>query len=194
MLLPHLLADHDGMWRRELETQCCPHRSQRRALGWEQFHITVLILMESLLQSLLFHFHLTFIWNSSNVIQDLIRPSFWLLKHQEMAWNKTLNPNKCQHFKPVFDMVLKVSLSLGTIVAIEFGMVMGATASSSPQRSSTGSCSLDKLVIHRESNLRICDFSSKYEISFVIQQKSNWRISDQFLIYLKWIVILCSFM
>ena len=77
---------------------------------------------------------------------------------------------KCQHFKPVFDMVLKVSLSLGTIVAIEFGMVMGATASSSPQRSSTGSWRLDKLVIHRESNLRICDFSSKYEFSFVIQQ------------------------
>ena len=107
-------------------------------------------------------FHLTFIWNSSNVIQDLIRPSFWLLKHQEMTWNKTLHSNKCQHFKPVFDKVLKVSLSLGTIVAIEFGMVMGATASSSPQRSSTGSWRLDKLVIHRESNLQICDFSSKY--------------------------------
>ena len=159
------------MWRRELGTQCCPHRSQRRALGWEKFLFTILIFMELLiLQSLLIHFHVTFICNSSNVIQDLIRPSFWLLKHQEMAWNKILNPQKCQHFKPVFDMVLKVSLSLGTIVAIEFGIVMGATASSSPQRSSTGSCSLDKLVIHRESNLRICDFSSKYEFSFVIQQ------------------------
>ena len=170
MFLTHLLADYDGRWRRELGTQCCQHRSQRRALGWEEFLITVLILMELLLQSLLIHFHLTFIRNSSNVIQDLIRPSFWLLKHQEMAWNKISNPQKCQHFKPVFDMVLKVSLSLGTIVAIEFGMVMGATASSSPQRSSTGSWRLDKLVIHRESNLRICDFSSKYEFSFVIQQ------------------------
>ena len=170
MLLTHLLAGHDGRWRQELGTRCCPHRSQRRALGWEEFLITVLILMKLLLQSLLIHFHVTFIWNSSNVIQDLIRPSFWLLKHQEMTWNKASNPQKCQHFKPVFDMVLKVSLSLGTIVAIEFGMVMGATASSSPQRSSTGSWRLDKLVIHRESNLRICDFSSRYKISFVIQQ------------------------